>query len=187
VSLAARAACGCRHGRGSIEAMRGLVGMLNACAAALACACGTPPPAGRVDSMVPPDVRPSDAMVPVCVSPAEKPPEATGTIASGVFAITWTAVHGEIGNINPLITTDRLTIDAAAGTARYDNPSCPECLATHTGALDDGCLRFARGNDGATTRDEYLLCATSTGVIATITWCGFPGPPAPRTWRVTGT
>jgi hypothetical protein len=133
-----------------------------------------------------PDSHPADAEIPVCVTPAVKPTGATGTLASGVYPIAWTPIKGELGNLNPLVGTDRLTVDVAAGTARYDHAGCVDCVGTHTGTMVDGCLLVPRGSDGSATRDEYLLCASDTGVIADLTWCGYPGPPAPRTWKVSG-
>src|SRR4029079_16722724 len=105
---------------------------------------------------------------------------------SGVYVITWTPIAGEVGSVNPLIDTTRLTIDTAAGTARYDSASCADCVGMHSGVIVDGCLVVARGADGITSRREYQLCATATGVIADLVWCGFPGSPDPRTWRVIG-
>lgn len=137
-----------------------------------------------------PDANPHgpDAMIRMCGSAPVKPVDATGQVATGTFAITWTPLIGPPENVNPLVGTNRLTIDVAAGTARYDSTTCAECAFDHHGTLDsNGCLLIVAGNDGTPTHDPYYLCGASTGVIAEITWCGYPGPPDARTWRVTGT
>jgi len=158
------------------------------CAAA-ACASPTGPP-GSVDSRMPDAGPQADSILPpACNSTTtpDKPPGSTGQLADGVYAITWTPLVGPFENVNPLLGTDRLTVDLAAGTAHWDSPTCAECDFTHTGTSADGCLFFAAGTDGTAGREPYWLCATATGTIADITWCGYPGPPDPRTWRATGT
>src|SRR5262249_45010159 len=140
-----------------------------------------------------PDARASDARLPddarvaTCEPMTRKPPGATATLASGAYTITWTKVSGPLGNVNPLAATAQLTVDTVAGTARYDGGSGPECERPPHGAMNDGCLDVEAGSDGTPMHTEYLLCATKTGVVADIMWCGYPGPPDPRVWRVTGT
>jgi hypothetical protein len=133
----------------------------------------------QADSPLPPQCNPGGV--------PDKPPGATGQLVTGVYAISWTPIVGEFDNVNPLLGSDRLTIDMAAGTAHWDSPTCAECTFDHTGTPTDGCLMVGPGMDGSTGRNPYWLCATATGTIADITWCGYPGPPEPRTWRATGT
>ena len=152
-------------------------------------ACAGPPPSGRVDANpFLPDARAADAAPMSCGGQdmPPKPPGAAGQLVSGVYAITWTPVLGTIGNVNPLLGTDRVTIDMSAGGARWDSATCVECVGDHHGAAQDGCLLVAAGLDGTASRDPYWICATADGVIADLSWCGFPGPPALRIWRATG-
>ena len=158
--------------------------------AAFACT-GAPSP-GRADANpFLPDVRAADATATSCNGDAQpgapaKPPGASGQLASGVYTIAWTPVLGDFDNVNPLLGTDRLTVDMSSGGARYDSDTCVECVGDHHGAPQDGCLLVDAGQDGTASRDPYWICATADGVIADLSWCGFPGPPALRTWRATG-
>jgi hypothetical protein len=161
-----------------------------ACAAFAACTPPTNTHPGGADSRMPDAGRASDgAPLPSCTDTGtpDKPPGATGQLATGVYNITWTPLVGAFDNVNPLLDSDRLTVDMVHGTAHWDSPTCAECAFDHSGTPMDGCLLVPMGMDGSTTRDAYWLCSTATGTIADITWCGYPGPPDPRTWRATGT
>ncbi len=157
------------------------------------CACaGQVKPTGNADANpLLPDVRAADAHPMSCNPDAQpgtppKPPGVTGQLASGVYAITWTPLLGDLGNVNPLLGTDRLTVDMGTGDAKWDSDTCVECLFDHQGTPQDGCLLVGAGLDGDASRDPYWICATTDGVIADLSWCGYPGPPTLRVWRATG-
>lgn len=130
---------------------------------------------------------PPDAFVRMCGSTPSVPAGTSGQLASDTFAIAWQALSGPPENVNPMLGANRVTIDVAKGTAHYDSTTCAECTFDHAGTdAGNGCLLMMAGNDGSPSHDAYYLCSTSSGVIAEITWCGYPGPPDARTWRMTG-
>jgi hypothetical protein len=165
--------------------------MRSAVALAICAACSSPTSTpGSVDSRMPDAGPPGDALpAPGCTPTGtpNKPPGVTGSLQTGVYAIAWTPIVGPPDNVNPLFGSDRLTVDVVHGTAHWDSPTCAECAFDHQGTPMDGCLLVGLGKDGDATREPYWLCTTATGPIADITWCGYPGPPGPRTWRATGT
>lgn len=111
-----------------------------------------------------------------------------GPLVSGRYRLSWTPPC-TYGAINPLESDELLDLDVSAGTAAFSDGDggCVECAAVHRGSVAGGCLHVDADTVGASKRFEsYALCATASGIVAEQVWSGYPGPPAPVTWRLTG-
>ena len=126
----------------------------------------------------PPDaaaVAPVDAAIATCGKPGS---------LEGCWRLQWTCIDCPRGAYNPLQYSDRL--DVAGTLLTYSSShGCIECGAIHIGERVGTCIAIP--DDNGEQRSQYQLCPTTGGVEAAIEWSGYPGPPAPRRWRLSGT
>jgi len=102
----------------------------------------------------------------------------------GRWLLHWTCIDCPRGATNPLQYSDRL--DVAGTLLTYSSShGCIECGAIHIGERVGTCIAIP--DDNGEQRSQYQLCPTTGGVEAAIEWSGYPGPPAPRRWRLSGT
>lgn len=107
--------------------------------------------------------------------------------ALGRWDLEWECVDGcAQGNVNPLRYTTDLEVDGL--TALYTSDVCGDCEREHAGDLTDDETCFVSSGDATRPQcGSYSLCAVSNEtLVGELTFSGYPGPPEPRTWRVTG-
>lgn len=119
------------------------------------------------------------------VSPADATP---GSVV-GAWAVTWTCVDGcQYDGVAPLRFDDRLDVTQVADgdDAAWSSTTCADCAATDHGSDDDSCLHVAAGDHAGVAHESYTLCAAGGQISGDVTWSGYPGFPAPRTWHAIG-
>lgn len=117
-------------------------------------------------------------------------PDAMPTPIVGSWRIDWECLDCLPGAINPLQYDDRLGVAELDGALvlSYRSSTCADetCAAEHLGATASECGLVEAGDDFGVDRGSYILCAIGGELRADITWSGYPGPAAPRTWRLSG-
>jgi hypothetical protein len=119
--------------------------------------------------------------------PADSDARVAGQV-EGEWAITWTCVACEPGQINPLAYATTLTVTAT--TATYDNAECGDCGTEHPGTTnaEGTCFAVEAGTDaGGVAWGAYELCSFGDALEGEITFTGYPGPPEARTYALAGT
>jgi hypothetical protein len=106
----------------------------------------------------------------------------------GRWAVEWECVGGCLqGNVNPLRYTTHVEVGELS--ALFTSEVCGDCDRQHTGWMESEETCFV-SNGSAAERPScaaYSLCAVSYDTMdGELTFSGYPGPPEPRTWRVSG-
>jgi len=117
-------------------------------------------------------------------SSVDDPVDAAGSgPCDGHWRIHRECVECAPGATSPLQYSD--TLDVAGTTLTFSSSyGCVECGTTHVGARAGDCIVTPAA--AHEQRSSYQLCLTANGIETFIEWSGYPGPPAPRTWRLTG-
>lgn len=107
----------------------------------------------------------------------------------GTWHLTWTCLDNcGAGAVAPLRYDDLLEV-GGDGTLHFHSTTCSDvsCAADHYATISGDCAIVAAGEDFTVARSAYELCLIGAGAIrGEMSWSGYPGPPAPRTWEVRG-